>query len=142
MGEGPKCLDIMGSLRLLLSDTDHDIDLSRYRGPSEGFTKWQRIVDPLYYQRPFEERAEIASKMDTYVHITQLSTGRKALSLGPLPPLPCPHADCWAEDLLHGIVEILGITMGSMYNNGEIEVREYFMSTASYTSYKDVGRPC
>ena len=115
----------MGSLRLLLSETDHDVDLCQYHWSSEGFTKLQQIVDPLYYQKPFEERARIAASLyaDQGAEVPRLI--RKALSLGPLPSLAYPHADSWADDLLHrvakgmGMVKVFGCNGHGPVNGGD-----------------------
>ena len=101
MFRGGKCLDVIGPLRPLLSETDHDIDLAQYWGSSEGFTRWQQILDPLYYQKPFEERAWIATKGSIHSCLICPSIIRKLLSWGPLPSLAHPHAEYWAEHTLH-----------------------------------------
>lgn len=111
IAQGSRCLDVSGSLRLLLSETDYDIDLSQYNGSSEGFSQWQQIVDPLYYECPFEERASIVTKLWVWDSAAWPSVARKALSLGPLPPLAYCHADSAAEYVLHRVANVLGISM-------------------------------
>lgn len=46
--------------RLLFNETEFTPSLSNYRGSANGFVLWQEALDPIYYQRPLEERLEIA----------------------------------------------------------------------------------
>lgn len=71
--------------RLLLNETERETNMGYYQGPKEGFSIWQQSADPFYYERPLEERFEVAT--------TLLYAGngpdvlRLSLAPGPLPPL-------------------------------------------------------
>lgn len=52
--------------RLLLNETEFTPSLSSYRGSAKGFVLWQEVLDPGYYQRPLEERFEIARVLGRY----------------------------------------------------------------------------
>ena len=138
IARGSKFLDASGSLRLVLSETDQDIDLTKYTGSSEGFTMWQQIVDPLYYQRPFEERARIAANIYTYDDEWP-SVVRKALSLGPLPPLACCCAGSSAEDLLRSVAKAMGRATYHAHIESLWWYTEDTKSTASCTDCCKVG---
>ena len=141
ISEGSEFLDMSGSLRLLLSETDHDIDLAYYTGCSEGFTKWQQIVDPLYYQQPFEERARIAAGLLVNRSAEWPRLLRKALSLGPLPALTCSHAQSAAEDVLHGVAECMGGIKFFLFENNDWDSMKKgdFMSASTYTNQYKVS---
>ena len=69
---------------LLLRETEHDADLVYYRGSGEGFSGWQQVLDPTYYQRPSEQRLAVAkSLMQTICNGYDVI--RRALSLESLP---------------------------------------------------------
>lgn len=46
--------------RLLFNETEVTPSLRHYNGSVEGFIRWQETLDSTYYQRPFEERFELA----------------------------------------------------------------------------------
>ena len=82
---GADAMNTSGLWRLLLAKTDREVDLENFKGSSEGFSYWQQNVDPLYYQRPFEERLGIAFSLARSFNPPDVV--RLALSLGSLPPL-------------------------------------------------------
>ena len=82
---GGDTTDTSGFWRLLLVKTDREVDLEKFHGSSEGFSYWQNIVDPLYYQRPFEERR--ATAFSLMGSGNRPDVVRLALCLGSLPPL-------------------------------------------------------
>lgn len=49
--------------RLLFNETEVTPSLRIYNGSAEGFIVWQEALDPTYYQRPFEERFELANSL-------------------------------------------------------------------------------
>lgn len=53
----------LGILRLLLRQTEIEPQLSQYGGPKEGFLMLQQHTDSLYYERPLEERIEVATSL-------------------------------------------------------------------------------
>ena len=53
-------------MRLLLRESDSPPELAFYRGPKEGFSLFQQSTDPVYYQRPIEERLDVAYNMVWY----------------------------------------------------------------------------
>lgn len=55
-----RCPNPLELPRLLLSKTEREPDLRNFYGPPEGFSMWQQAIDPLYYQRPLEERVDLA----------------------------------------------------------------------------------
>ena len=78
-------MDTSGLWRILLAETDREVDLKTFVGSRKGFSYWQQNVDPLYYQRPFEERLAIAFSLAR--SFNRPDVVRRALSLGSLPPL-------------------------------------------------------
>lgn len=78
-------MDTSGLWRLLLDKTDRELDLGNFIGSSGGFSHWQRIVDPLYYQRPVEERLAVAFSLVR--SRSRPDVVRRALGVGSLPPL-------------------------------------------------------
>ena len=71
--------------RLLLNETERETNMGYYRGPKEGFLIWQQSLDPLYYQRPFEERFEVATSLAYWGNAPDVL--RLSLAPGPLPSL-------------------------------------------------------
>ncbi len=47
--------------RLLFNKTEFIPSLENYNGSAGGLILWQETLDPTYYQRPFEERFELAA---------------------------------------------------------------------------------
>ena len=92
--------------RLLLNETEHEIDMRWYRGSKEGFSIWQQALDPLYYHRPLEERFEVA------MEVSHIGNGpevlRLALAPGPLPSLVCSMIDSDGQTLLHALARCIG----------------------------------
>lgn len=92
--------------RLLLNETGREPDLSMYQGSKEGFSMWQQALDPLYYQRPLEERFEVAMSL-AYRH-NRPEVLRSALARGALPSLAHCMTDRNGETLLHAITWNIG----------------------------------
>lgn len=46
--------------RLLFNETEFTPSSLEYRGSAKGFVLWQESLDPIYYQRPLEDRCEVA----------------------------------------------------------------------------------
>lgn len=102
-------LKAVGGSRLLLNETGCEPDLSNYQGSGEGFSMWQQALDPLYYQRPLEERYEVAMAL-TY-HQNGPEVLRSALARGALPSLTHCMTDRNGETLLHAIAWYMGMCM-------------------------------
>lgn len=92
--------------RLLLNETEREPSLACYEGSKEGFSMWQQTLDPLYYQRPIEERFAVA--MDLIYRGNGAEVSLLALTPGPLPPLAHCVTNHQAETLLHAIASGLG----------------------------------
>lgn len=50
-------------MRLMLRESDCEIDITQYANSKEAFSLIQRHTDPLYFLRALSERVEIASKI-------------------------------------------------------------------------------
>lgn len=75
--------------RLLIQETDSEPDFRSYFGPKEGFCVWQQNADPLYYEKPLQERIEIAIAL-ARSPTNGADTFRVSLAHGPLSSLaPC-----------------------------------------------------
>ena len=78
--------EVMEKSPLLLNETEHEIDLGCYKGPSgEGFSGWQQVLDPTYHQRPLEDRVAVA-KCLMRGSINGYDVVRRALSLDSVSP--------------------------------------------------------
>ena len=95
--------------RLLLNETERDSDLGLYSGPKEGFSLWQQALDPFFYQRPLEERIEVAFSVAK--HDNELDVFRLAVALGPLPPLAHTTFNSNGRTLLHAVANGMGRTL-------------------------------
>ena len=101
ISENDNCLEAVERSRLLLHETEHETNLGFYRGSREGFSIWQRCLDPFYYQRPIEDRIDIA--MGLAWGGNEPSVLRVALAPGPLPSLTHSTTDYWRESLLDAV---------------------------------------
>lgn len=91
----------VGVLRLLLNETEREPNLAWYRGSKEGFSMSQQDLDPLYYQRPLEERFEVAMSLADCGNGPEVL--RLALARGALPSLAHCMTNCNGETLLHAV---------------------------------------
>lgn len=66
----------------------------------------QQSLDPLYYQRPLEERVRIA--IDIAIHGNEPEVVRLSLALGPLPSLAHSIANGWGVALLNAVARAMG----------------------------------
>lgn len=96
----------MEAPRLLLNETEHEIDIRQYRGSKEGFILWQQYLDPLYYQRTLKDRVTVA------IHLAFINNGpeviRISLAHGPLPPLAHAMTTSYGETLLNAVASAMG----------------------------------
>lgn len=99
---------VLGS-RLLLNETEHEIYIGWYYGSKEGFSALQQSLDPLYYQRPLEERVRIA--IDIAIHGNEPEVVRLSLALGPLPSLTHSMTGRWGRTLVNAVAKAMGIWM-------------------------------
>ena len=76
---------VVDALRLLLNETERETNMGYYCGPKEGFSIWQQSADPFYYERPLEERFEVATTLSYKGNGPDVL--RLSLALGPLPSL-------------------------------------------------------
>ena len=95
------CLEVVERSRLLLHETEHETDLGNYCGSREGFSIWQRCLDPFYYQRPIEDRMEIA--MNLAMSGNEPGVLRVSLAPGPLPHFTHPTTDDGRRSLLNEV---------------------------------------
>ena len=102
------CVELLDVSRLLIQETDHELDLHSYNGPKEGFCMWQQNADPLYYERPLQERFEIAITLAHDVW-NGPDTFRVSLAHGPLPSLALSMTDSQGNRLLHAVAWALGL---------------------------------
>lgn len=89
-----------------MNETEHEIDLDSYEGSKEGFSVWQQYLDPLYYQRPLEERVGIA--IDLAMNWNGPDTLRLSLALGPLLSLAHSIANGWGVTLQTAVARAMG----------------------------------
>lgn len=106
-------LKAVGGSRLLLNETGREPDLSYYQGSKEGFLMWQQALDPLYYQRPLEERFKVA--MSLAYRRNGPKVLRSALARGALPSLAHCLTDRNGETLLHAIAWNIGDYMNTTH---------------------------
>ena len=95
--------------RLLLNETESGSDLGWYSGPKEGFSLWQQALDPIFYQRPLEERIDVAFSLAE--NNNGLDIFRLSVALGPLPPLAHFVSDRLGRTLLHAVALAMGRTL-------------------------------
>ena len=77
--------EVVDVLRLLLNETERETNMGYYWGPKEGFSIWQQSADPFYYERPLEERFEVATTLSYMGNGPDVL--RLSLALGPFPSL-------------------------------------------------------
>ena len=104
---GTAYFDAIGTFGLLLHDTECEIDIGWYNGPGEGFTTWQRILDPFYYERSMDERTEIAFDLASSPNGGP-DTIRRALILEPLSLLDQHVPDSSGKNLLNEVAWTMG----------------------------------
>lgn len=93
-----------------MNKTELEINLGNYNGPCEGFSTWQKIVDPLYYDRPLEERVDVATSLD-FEGGKGPDTIRRALAIGPLPSLAQSIRGYSCRSLLEAVAFQLGMAV-------------------------------
>ena len=113
--------------RLLLNETERGFDLGLYSGPKEGFSLWQQALDPFFYQRPLEERMNVAFSLAGSNNGPDVL--RLSVALGPLPPLAHATTDSGGRTLLHAIAKGIGLAL--CWN------RSYAWQVSSHRSMKD-----
>ena len=95
--------------RLLLNETERETNMGYYRGPKEGFSIWQQSVDPYYYERPLQERFDVATTLSYQGHGPDVL--RLSLAPGPLPPLAYSIIDDHGMTLLNTVARSMGRKM-------------------------------
>ena len=113
--------------RLLLNETERGSDLGWYSGPKEGFSLWQQALDPFFYQRPLEERINVAFSLAGNNNGPDVL--RLSVALGPLPPLAHATTGSDGRTLLHAVAKGMGCTL--CWN------RSYAWEVSSHRSMKD-----
>lgn len=122
---GMQYLEAVERLRLLLNETEREPDLACYLGSKEGFSMWQQALDPLYYQRPIEERFEIAVKLASSLNGPEVV--RLALTRGALPSLAHCITDRIGETILYAIAKTMCDKTYDRYT--PLEQEEYEMDS-------------
>lgn len=95
--------------RLLLNETERETNMGYYRGPKEGFSIWQQSADPFYYERPLEERFEVATTLSYRGNGPDVL--RLSLAPGPLPSLSYSIIDDHGMTLLNAVAISMGRKM-------------------------------
>ena len=95
--------------RLLSNETERETNMGYYRGPKEGFSIWQQSADPFYYERPLEERFEVATTLSYSANGPDVL--RLSLAPGPLPPLAYSIINDEGMTLLNVVARSMGRKM-------------------------------
>lgn len=95
--------------RLLLNETERETNMGYYRGSKEGFSIWQQSADPFYYERPLEERFDVAKTLSYRGNGPDVL--RLSLAPGPLPPLAYSIINGHGMTLLNTIARSMGRKM-------------------------------
>ena len=95
--------------RLLLNETEREPSMRYYRGPKEGFSNWQQSVDPFYYERPLEERFEVATALSYKGNGPDVL--RLSLAPGLLPPMAYSIINDHGMTLLNVVARCMGTKM-------------------------------
>lgn len=113
--------------RLLLKETEREPELSRYRGSKEGFSMCQQALDPLYYQRPLEERVGVAIVLAERYSIPNVI--RVSVALDPLPSLAHSITGGLGTTLLNVVARGFGMAVFQYQRCGIEHVASIFNGT-------------
>lgn len=96
-------------VRLLLQESDNPPEIEWYNGQQEGFSMLQQRTDPLYYQRPLADRANVALNVIKYTLHPEPALMQLALGESITSPQAASLVDYSRRTILHTVAYTLAI---------------------------------